>query len=115
MIPDIVITNTIVIPLGAVVAWLIGCPHIWIVNEYGELDHKLKFFLPFQEITNFICKSSDKVITCSKAVRDSLFPNLCEAAIDTIYYYIEMPEKRKPMNCQTVNIILCQLDSIINI
>lgn len=90
--PDVVMTNTLVIPWGAVAASLLKCPHIWMVNEFGELDHRVNFFLPFAEVLSFIDQSSDKIITCSKAIQKALFAKLGNDRIDTIYYYIDVTE-----------------------
>lgn len=41
--PDVIVTNTIVIPWGAIIASLLNKPHVWFVHEFGRLDHGLKF------------------------------------------------------------------------
>jgi GT2 family glycosyltransferase/glycosyltransferase involved in cell wall biosynthesis len=92
--PDVVLTNTLVIPWGALAASLLKRPHIWMVNEFGELDHGLKFFLPFPQILSFIDESSDKIVTCSKVIQKELFPHLDSNKIKTIYYNIDIPDKR---------------------
>lgn len=94
--PDIIMTNTLVMPWGAVCAFLLKCPHIWMVREFGKIgDQGFNFFLPFSDVLNFIQKSSDKIITCSHAVQKELFPNIDDDKIETIYNYIEVPPKEK--------------------
>ena len=90
--PDVVLTNTIVIPWGAILASIIKKPHIWMIQEYGKLDHRLNFFFPFDKILNYINESSDKIITNSKDVQYTLFPYLNSNKIKTIYYFIEEPK-----------------------
>lgn len=90
--PDVVLTNTIVIPTGALAASLLKRPHIWMINEYGELDHQLNFFLPFPQILRIIENASDKIVTCSKSVREQLFNHLDCSKVKTIYYNIEIPK-----------------------
>lgn len=90
--PDLIVTNTIVIPWGSVAAALLNRPHIWMINEFGELDHGFNFFMPFDQVLNFIEKSSDIIVTRSNAVRDTLFPNLSQDKIRTIYRSIDLPE-----------------------
>ena len=92
--PDVVLTSTLVIPWGAVAAYLLKRHHIWNVHEFGELDHGLKFFLPFPQILSFIEESSDKIVTCSKAIQIELYPHQDSNKIDTIYYYINIPDKK---------------------
>lgn len=91
--PDIILTNTIVIPWGALAASLLKTPHIWMIHEFGELDHGLKFFEPFPQVLDFINNSSDKIITCSKAIRKELFPNQSSKKVNTIYKYIDIHVK----------------------
>jgi len=90
--PDVVITNTIVIPWGSVAAALLKRPHIWMINEFGELDHGFKFFLPFKQILKIIEKSSDLIVTRSNAIKDTLFPHLKGDQVKTIYRSIDLPE-----------------------
>jgi FkbM family methyltransferase len=92
--PDVVFTNTLVIPWGAVAATLLKRPHIWMVNEFGELDQGFRFFLPFPQILGLIEASSDKIVTNSKAVQKELFPQLNSNRIKTIYRYIDFPDKQ---------------------
>jgi len=66
--PDVVYTNTSVVNVGALAAKIIGKPHVWHVREFGELDHNLKFTLPLEERSKFICENSERVIYNSQAV-----------------------------------------------
>ena len=90
--PDVVLTNTLVIPWGALAAYLLKRPHIWMVNEFGELDHGLKFFLPFDRILGFIDSSSDKIVTRSQAIQTALFPHQDSKKVNTIYRYIDISD-----------------------
>lgn len=40
---DVLVTNTVTIPVGAMAAWLSRCPHVWYFHEFGRLDHGLAF------------------------------------------------------------------------
>ena len=90
--PDIILTNTIVIPWGALLASVIKKPHIWSIREYGKLDHGLNFFYSFEKILHFINESSDKIVTNSKDVQDTLFPDLKPDRVETIYQFIDQPK-----------------------
>ena len=90
--PSVIISNTIVMPWGAVTSHLLNIPHIWMINEFGERDHNLSFHLPFHQITTIVEETSDKIALCSNAVKNVLFPNIKSDQAETIYYYIEPPE-----------------------
>jgi FkbM family methyltransferase len=94
--PDIILTNSMVIPWGAMAALLLKKPHVWMVNEFGELDHGFTFYEPFNEITNYIIASSDKIVTNSKSVRKILFPGKSDDKIQTIYRHIELTTQNLP-------------------
>ncbi len=68
--PDIIVTNAMVIPWGAIIASLLNKPHVWFIREFGTLDHDLKFFFPFQRILGMIRDSSNLILTNSNAVRE---------------------------------------------
>jgi FkbM family methyltransferase len=87
--PGSILTNTIAIPWGAVAAYLMQKPHLWLVHEYGVLDHGLIFFLPFPQILELIEQSSDYIITNARGIKDTLFPHVSEH-IETINYYIDV-------------------------
>jgi len=89
--PDIVFTNTMVIPWGAMVASRLNKPHVWFVREFGVLDHGLEFYLPFLEVLNSIRDSSNIILTNSTAVRKTLFGNTPGSNILTISPYIDIP------------------------
>lgn len=89
--PDIIITNTLVIPWGALAAYFLQKPHVWYIHEFGELEHGLKFYLPFKRILEIITDSSNLIFTCSNAVRKKLFGNSSKKNILTIHSYIDIP------------------------
>lgn len=88
--PDIVSTNTMVIPWGAVIASTLNKPHVWFVHEFGVLDHGLKFYLPFRQILKIIRDSSNIICTNSDAVRKVLFGDALDGNILTIRYHIDI-------------------------
>lgn len=77
---DIVLTQTIVIPQGAVAAAVLGLPHVWWIREFGDLDHGLLLPLPPAALGEVIWGLSDSVLTNSRAVRDHFFPGAPESA-----------------------------------
>ena len=89
--PDIIITNTMSVPWGAIAASFLRKPHIWFVQEFGEADHGLKTFLPFNTTLEIIKNLSAIILTPSKAVKRMLFPNLTRKKALTVYHYINIP------------------------
>ncbi len=88
--PDVIITNTIVIPWGALAAAMLGKPHIWFIREFGELDYKMKFSQPFKDTLNIVRESSNFIFTTSKAVKDLLFGDVDNKNILPVYTYFDL-------------------------
>jgi FkbM family methyltransferase len=89
--PDVIISHTLVIPWGAVAASFLEKPHIWYVSEFGEMDHGLKFYLPFQNILKIIEGSSNLILTNSITVKNLLFGQI-KKPVEVVYRYIEPPK-----------------------
>ena len=89
--PDVICTNTIVIPWGAFAAALAKTPHFWMINEFGEADHQFKFLFSYDTVLSVIDQYSNKIITRSKALQDGLFSQLPIDKVETIYRNIQMP------------------------
>jgi len=83
--PDVIVTNTMVIPWGALTAYFVDKPHIWFVREFGELDHNLKFFLPFTTVIDLIKSSSNQILVNSHAVCQTLFKEGRQDKVQVIY------------------------------
>ena len=71
--PDLILTNTMVIPWGAFTALRLNRPHIWFVREFGQLDHQLEFYYSFKQVVSVIEEASNHIIVNSEAVRKALF------------------------------------------
>jgi FkbM family methyltransferase len=72
--PDVVLTQTIVVPQGAIAALALGKPHVWWIREFADVDHDLQLPLSPTETGELIFGLSEKVLTNSAAVRDYFFP-----------------------------------------
>jgi glycosyltransferase involved in cell wall biosynthesis len=90
--PDVVCTNTLVAPWGAVAARLLGKPHVWYVREFGRLDHELAFAPPFADVLRIIDESSARIIVNSDAVGRELFGGICPDKCETVYNYVPTPK-----------------------
>jgi glycosyltransferase involved in cell wall biosynthesis/mannose-6-phosphate isomerase-like protein (cupin superfamily) len=91
--PDIILTNTITIPWGAIAAYFLDKPHIWYIREFGVLDHGLKFFQPFNIILDFIRNSSNIILTNSDSVRKELFGDNNNESISIVSTYVDIPSE----------------------
>ena len=88
---DVVITNTIVIPSGALAAWLLRKPHVWYIHEFGDLDHRLIFNLGLKTSAWIIWKLSDCVLFNSQATYDRFRSLMPENRMRTIYCAVHVP------------------------
>ena len=72
--PDLVWTQSIVVPWGAALSALLRKPHIWSICEWGERDHRLKFYIPFSQVLNLVDISSNFVFANNPAIIRELLP-----------------------------------------
>jgi FkbM family methyltransferase len=93
--PDIIWSQTLVIPWGAMVAANLRKPHVWSITEFGKLDHGLVFYSPLENTLREIEAGSDLIYTCSKAVAHELFPVASDELVRTLYC---LPRVRENQN-----------------
>jgi glycosyltransferase involved in cell wall biosynthesis len=91
--PDVIYTNTVVIPWGAITAIILNKPHIWHLREFGKIDHGLHFDLEEKEVKKFINTTSNAVITNSKALYDFYKDEVDEKKMSVAYNYIQISKK----------------------
>ena len=89
--PDVIWTQSMVVPWGAKVAENLNKPHIWYVTEFGELDFGFKFFSPFVDVIEEIQGTSNHVYTCSQVLRETLFPAAEKEKVSVLYTCIPPP------------------------
>ncbi len=89
--PEIMITNAMPVPAGALAAKFCGIPHIWCLHEFGERDQNLVFDLGKRFSFWFIHKMSDKVTVNSKALWNFVLQQLPDANLAIVYYAIDIP------------------------
>jgi glycosyltransferase involved in cell wall biosynthesis len=88
--PDIVCSNTMVIPWGAIAASSLDKPHVWFIHEFGILDHGFEFYLPFKRVLEIIRNSSNMIVTNSNAVREGLWGGTSAGNIVTVYPFTDI-------------------------
>lgn len=92
--PDIIFSQTLVSPWGALCAEYLKVPHALSVREYGELDHQLSFLVDFQNCLTALYQSSDAIFCITDDVKKTLFGSASDHKIDVVYGSIRMPEDR---------------------
>ncbi len=88
--PDVVITNTITVPSGALAAKLGNTPHVWYVHEFGDKDHNLVFDHGKRASFWLINKLSDRVIVNSRPVCRYVQQHLPESNPAVVYYAVDV-------------------------
>jgi len=92
---DIIITNTIVIPCGAIASKLLGITHIWYIHEFLEEDHGWSFEFGRKFSLKYIEWFSEIVIFNSQAVYERFTEDISANKARLIYHSVEMPEGYK--------------------
>ena len=87
---DIVFSQTIVSPWGAISAALLQKPHVLSAREYGILDHSLTFNYGFKESITALYLDSAAVYSITKSVADFLFQNTDRSKIIVHYNNIHL-------------------------
>jgi len=90
--PDVVVTNTIAIPLGALGAKVAGLPHVWYRHEFGRLDHAFIFHLGETAAFAAVDRLSDRVIANSQAVRGDPASARLRGKTRIVAHAVLMPE-----------------------
>jgi glycosyltransferase involved in cell wall biosynthesis len=90
MSPQILITNTITIPTGALAAKLCRIPHVWYLHEFGEKDHNLIFDLGSRFSFWFINYTSVKVIVNSKSVYKFFQRYIPSTKLSLVFYSVDI-------------------------
>lgn len=87
---DLVITNTLTIPVGGLAATLLHVPHVWWIHEFGEEDHGLKFDLGIKCSTWFMDHASTMVLVNSAAVGSKYSKYIDRRKLHLIYYSVHL-------------------------
>jgi hypothetical protein len=70
--PNLVITNSIVIPAGAFGAAIARTPHLWFLHEFGVRDHGMTFDFGHRRSLHLISWLSKLVVVHSEALREDV-------------------------------------------
>ncbi|MFZ5366134.1 MAG: glycosyltransferase family 4 protein [Patescibacteria group bacterium] len=90
---DLMVTNTSVICIGALVANMLKIPHVWCVRELGEKDHGFIFEFGFAFTSKFINDFSSRVIFNSQAVMKEFGKYIFRAEPTVVYNSLTINKK----------------------
>lgn len=82
--PDVIITNTLMVPIGALASSICGVAHVWYIHEFLHEDHGAAFDYGDKFSYWYISTFSKHVITTSDAVKTK-FARLLSTPITTVY------------------------------
>jgi glycosyltransferase involved in cell wall biosynthesis len=93
---DLIITNTINICVGALVAKLHGLPHIWYFREFGYEDHGWRFHLGEKPSRWLMNRLSLLCLSVSRAVAEKYQKGMAAAKVHYVYQPIEVDQSASP-------------------
>ena len=70
---DFILSSSIVFPQGAVGASILEKPHLWWIQEFGDLDHGFELPLNPPALGKFVKNLSSGVVTVSQSVKNYFF------------------------------------------
>lgn len=88
----LVYSNTITVLEGALLARLLGVPHVWHLHEAVEGNDDLVSPLPGAWLPRFILRHSERVIVNSEHLRRSLFPDAPRDKVRVVYNGVAVGE-----------------------
>jgi glycosyltransferase involved in cell wall biosynthesis len=89
--PDLVVTNTLAIPLGAFAARRSGLPHVWYRHEFGRRDHGFRFHFGERATFAAIERLSDRVIVNSRSVLEDAPGRRFRSKARLVTYAVTVP------------------------
>lgn len=92
--PDLVITNTLVLPWGAIAAAQRGVPHVWFVREFGERVQGVFWPEGREAALRDIGALSTAVVANSSAVAGMLRPFVTESSLTVSFPPVDLERVR---------------------
>jgi glycosyltransferase involved in cell wall biosynthesis len=82
---NVVYSNTVTVPEGALAAWLAGIPHIWHLHEFGLEDQGLSFVFGKKLSLYMVDRLSRLCVCVSNALATHYAVNVAAAKLRVIY------------------------------
>ena len=97
---DVVYSNTLASPAGALIARWLGVPHVWHVREFVEEDHGLMFLLGRSNSLRFLNRTTASCIFNSQAVARRFDAEIVQPTREVVYQAVTLhrvpPSQRRP-------------------
>jgi glycosyltransferase involved in cell wall biosynthesis len=90
---EVVVTNTIAIPSGALAALRVRLPHVWYVHEFGDLDHGLRFHWGRRTSVALVNRTSAAVVVNSEALRAHFGRWIPARKLHLVPYAVDVPDR----------------------
>ncbi len=95
--PDVVVSNTITSPLGALTAKAVRLPHVVYAHEYGVADHGMLFFLGFDRSMRILSRLSPVFLANSQAT-STFFSAALSRPVAVVPYAMSLaPHRHDPL------------------
>ena len=94
---DLVCSNTLCSPLGALAAWLLRKPHYWVIHEFGEEDHGFRLALPTPRAYRLMASLSEKIVVNSQAVMAKWAQYVLPEKLALLYNIVEITPSGPPL------------------
>jgi glycosyltransferase involved in cell wall biosynthesis len=72
--PDLIVTQTGVIPQAAIAAKILNVPHVWYLREYIDQDHAMRIPFAKEKFSKIVLELSQKVLTNSEEIAKYFYP-----------------------------------------
>ncbi|MGE4569188.1 MAG: glycosyltransferase family 4 protein [Bacteroidales bacterium] len=87
---DLVCSNTLCSPLGALAARLLRKPHYWFIHEFAEEDHGFRLALPTPRAYRLMASLSEKIVVNSRAVMEKWLRYVAPEKLALLYNIVEI-------------------------
>lgn len=91
--PDVVYTNTGVVPVGAMLARRLGRPHVWHLREFVGADYGFHYDWGQRLTLKLMRERADRVVCNSQAVKRHFAPVFDGVPMDVIYNGFDFDDK----------------------
>lgn len=91
---DVLVTNTLVMPAGALAARRARLPHVWFLHEFGWEDHGLRFHFGRRMSIGFMRRRTDAFLVNSAALRAHFSEWFPEHRLHHVHYPVAVPAVR---------------------
>ncbi|MEM7392536.1 MAG: glycosyltransferase family 4 protein, partial [Verrucomicrobiota bacterium] len=112
--PDLIYSNTLVTPIGALVASMIKRPHIWHLREFGFEDHALRYVYGDRRCLPWADRNTVHFFSNSHAVAEKHHPYIAPEKIEVVYQGVRISSEGESAPERIPGRFRCVMASMIN-